>query len=71
MTYMSYSTFRVTFFQVVSHIKWKKAKACKRNNFLFKPPGKRYVFSIELALTRLVIGEQTQEEVSSFEPVHD
>ena len=49
----------------------KKSEGLKEIYFSVKPPGKRYVFSIELGLTRLVFGKQTQEEISSFEPVHD
>ena len=36
-----------------------------------KPPGKRYIFTKELELTELVFDEQTQGQVSLFEPVHD
>ena len=61
-------TFRVTFCQVISPVKWKKkkAKAWSRNTFLFKPPGKCVIK--ELELTKLVFGGQTREEASSFEP---
>ena len=51
--------------------KQKKNEGLKGSTFLIKPLGKQYVFSKELGLTRLVFGEQTQEEVSSLEPVHD
>ena len=52
-------------------MKKKKKKAGRRPTFLLKPPGKRYIFTKELELTELVFDEQTQGQVSLFEPVHD
>ena len=48
--------------------KKKQKKAWRRNTFLLKPPGKRYIFTKELELTELVFDEQTQGQVSLFEP---
>ena len=52
-------------------MKNKQKKAWRRNTFLLKPPGKRYIFTKELELTELVFDEQTKGQVSLFEPVHD
>ena len=51
--------------------KQKKKRRSEGKYFSDQAAKKQYAFSKELGLTRLVFGEQTQEEVSSFEPVHD